>query len=128
MEVSVLCKKNSFVLSLVIVLPVMMVANAALEIERPEQSAVSTEILPSSLPMGRIDINLADAKTFLWIIKGLGRRRAQAIVADRDQYGPFTSLCDLARVPSITQAFVAKYHKEWAERLYVNSDVLWNMS
>jgi len=48
-----------------------------------------------------VDINTADAQTLADTIRGVGLKRAEAIVADREKNGPFTSVDDLARVQGI---------------------------
>lgn len=48
-----------------------------------------------------INVNLADATSIAKVLKGVGLQRAQAIVAYRDQNGPYSSLDDLAKVKGI---------------------------
>lgn len=48
-----------------------------------------------------VDINTADARVLAEAIDGVGERKAEAIVADREQHGPFRSVDDLARVSGI---------------------------
>lgn len=50
-----------------------------------------------------IDINTADADTIAASLKGVGPEKAAAIVAYRDQYGPFASADDLLNVKGIGQ-------------------------
>lgn len=52
-----------------------------------------------------ININTADKET-LMAIKGVGEKRAEAIIAYREQNGPFKSVDDLAAVQGIGQAIV----------------------
>ena len=52
------------------------------------------------LAQGKIDINSADVKE-LMSLRGVGEARAQAIVTYRQTNGPFQSLDDLKKVPSI---------------------------
>jgi competence protein ComEA len=49
---------------------------------------------------GQVNINTADAQ-MLETVKGLGPKKAQAIVEYRKQHGPFKSVDDLVRVPGI---------------------------
>lgn len=56
---------------------------------------------------GRIDINSASASE-LMSLPGIGASKAAAIVADRDQNGPFASCADLQRVTGIGAATVEK--------------------
>ncbi|MFA5628385.1 MAG: helix-hairpin-helix domain-containing protein [Thiohalomonadaceae bacterium] len=48
-----------------------------------------------------VDINTADAIVLAESIKGVGEKRAAAIVEYRKQNGPFKSVDDLTKVPGI---------------------------
>ncbi|GAB4294696.1 MAG: hypothetical protein Kow0096_11090 [Thiohalomonadaceae bacterium] len=48
-----------------------------------------------------VDINTADAAALAQSIKGVGAKRAEAIVAYRKEHGPFKTVDDLAKVPGI---------------------------
>lgn len=48
-----------------------------------------------------VDINTADAKTLAANIKGVGAKKAEAIVEYRRKHGPFKRPEDLARVKGI---------------------------
>jgi competence protein ComEA len=54
---------------------------------------------------GTININTADRDT-LMTIKGVGEKRAEAIVAFRKEHGPFASVNDLTQVDGIGQSTV----------------------
>jgi competence protein ComEA len=54
-----------------------------------------------------IDINTADAATLAKELNGVGEAKAQAIVAYRDQHGPFQSVEELAMVDGIGEKTVA---------------------
>lgn len=69
----------------------------------PAAAAASAAPAPSS---GRIDINKAGAGE-LQSLPGIGPTKAAAIVADRDQNGPYTSCQDLTRVTGIGSATVS---------------------
>ncbi len=49
----------------------------------------------------QVDINHADAKALAAALNGVGLVKAEAIVAWREQHGPFRSLDDLAKVRGI---------------------------
>ncbi|MGE0386139.1 MAG: ComEA family DNA-binding protein [Gammaproteobacteria bacterium] len=53
-----------------------------------------------------ININTADAATMAGAIKGVGKSRAEAIVAYREKHGPFASVDDLALVAGIGSKLV----------------------
>jgi competence protein ComEA len=48
-----------------------------------------------------VDINSADAVTIADALKGVGKAKAEAIVAYRDKNGPFKSIDELAEVQGI---------------------------
>ena len=55
-----------------------------------------------------VDINSADAKTLAEGLNGVGMSKAEAIVAYRDEHGPFASAEDLAQVKGIGDKIVEK--------------------
>lgn len=60
-----------------------------------------------SIQAASVDINTADAKTIAKATKGIGFKKAQAIVAYRDKHGKFKSVDDLAKVKGIGKKTVA---------------------
>ncbi|WP_336787046.1 ComEA family DNA-binding protein [Paenibacillus sp. MMO-177] len=58
------------------------------------------------IPSGKLDINRATAEQ-LDTLKGIGPAKAQAIIADREQNGLFTSVDDLLRVKGIGSKLLA---------------------
>jgi len=52
---------------------------------------------------GPVNINSADKKT-LMTVKGVGEKRAEAIISYRDKYGPFKSVDELIEVEGIGQS------------------------
>jgi competence ComEA-like helix-hairpin-helix protein len=62
--------------------------------------------LPLLLQAGEtVNINTAD-KDALMTLKGIGEKRADAIIAYREQYGPFKSVDQLAEIEGIGQSFI----------------------
>jgi len=57
---------------------------------------------------GQVNINTADAATLSRELKGVGMKRAQAIVDYRTKHGPFKSADELALVKGIGPAALAK--------------------
>ena len=53
-----------------------------------------------------VDINTADAGALAEAIKGVGLKKAQAIVAYRTEHGPFESIDDLSRINGIGEKTV----------------------
>ena len=63
---------------------------------------LSTSLFCGALPAADlVDINTADATTLATAIKGVGEKRAQAIVAYREANGPFKSVDDLTLVQGV---------------------------
>ena len=56
---------------------------------------------PLAAIAGQLDINTADADMLAETLKGVGPKKAVAIVRDRQQNGPFRSVDDLTRVAGI---------------------------
>lgn len=54
-----------------------------------------------------VDINTADTDT-LMTVKGIGEKRAAAIIAYRDSHGQFKSVDDLAQVRGISENLIEK--------------------
>ena len=55
-----------------------------------------------------VNINTADAETLSAGLKGIGLKKAQAIVAHREQYGQFKTLNELTDVKGIGAGTIAK--------------------
>lgn len=70
-------------------------------------SAASQPAKPVAGASARININTADAVTLL-ALKGVGEKKAQAIVSYRKSKGPFNSLEQFEAVPGIGPSIVAK--------------------
>ena len=74
---------------------------AAEETGAPEEAAGGEEARPDSLLPGEvIDVNTADAYD-LQRLPGIGEKRAQDIIAWREEHGPFQSVDELTGVPGI---------------------------
>jgi competence protein ComEA len=84
---------------------------------RTFSSAIVSSLLVSSglvlaalVPMaawgGPVDINTADASTLAKELNGVGPARAQAIVAYRNEHGPFKSVDDLRLVKNLPQKVI----------------------
>ena len=66
-------------------------------------------ILGSNLVLAApVNINIADANTLALNIKGIGMKKAEAIIAYRNQHGAFGSAEDLAKVRGIGKKTVEK--------------------
>ncbi|MEE9685940.1 helix-hairpin-helix domain-containing protein [Lelliottia amnigena] len=56
----------------------------------------------------QVSINSATAEDLAHAMNGVGLKKAQAIVAYRDEYGPFKTLDDLKQVPGIGSSLVER--------------------
>jgi len=56
----------------------------------------------------QVSINSASAEDLAHAMNGVGLKKAQAIVAYRDEYGPFKTLDDLKQVPGIGSSLVER--------------------
>ncbi|MGB1799450.1 MAG: ComEA family DNA-binding protein [Gammaproteobacteria bacterium] len=59
----------------------------------------------------KININTADKETLMSVIKGVGEKKAEAIITYREENGDFKSVDDLVNVKGIGQGIIEK-HKE----------------
>lgn len=69
-------------------------------------------------PAKKINLNTADVSILTGSFKGIGQKRAQAIVSFRDTHGKFKSVADLSQVKGLGQSFVNS-HLEALQRTYV---------
>lgn len=76
----------------------------------------------SSIPLAaqnsdKINLNNADVRTLTKSCKGIGKKRAEAIVKYREMHGGFRSIEELADVRGIGKQFV-KRHKTQLKRVF----------
>lgn len=72
-----------------------------------EKSATSTVNKPTTNTTAMVNVNTATLSQ-LTTVKGLGLKKAQAILDYRQQSGPFKKLEDLTQVPGISDKLLAK--------------------
>ena len=72
---------------------------------------VNPHLLASSTEqkIDKINLNKADAETLARSCKGIGKKRAEAIVAYREAHGNFSSVDALAEVRGIGKSFVKRH-------------------
>ncbi|MCH8079023.1 MAG: ComEA family DNA-binding protein [Proteobacteria bacterium] len=63
-------------------------------------------LVPTLLFAETVNINTADKDTLMTVIKGVGEKRAEAIIAYREQNGPFKSIEELAEVRGVGASIV----------------------
>ena len=54
-----------------------------------------------AIAAGQVNINTADVQTLTAELKGVGEKKAQAIIDYRDEHGPFRSASDLTSVKGV---------------------------
>jgi competence protein ComEA len=79
-----------------------------------QASVVNPQIQPPPIQqkINKINLNKADAKVLSHSYRGIGKKRAEAIVNYREKHGSFKSIEDLAQVRGIGKQFVKKHLKE----------------
>jgi competence protein ComEA len=60
----------------------------------------------------KININTATAAELTHLVKGIGRKRAEAIVQYREQHGHFKSIQELAAVHGFGERFITQHASE----------------
>lgn len=63
-------------------------------------------LIPTLLFAETVNINTADKESLMSAIKGVGEKRAEAIIAYREEHGPFKSIEDLADVKGVGLSIV----------------------
>jgi len=86
---------------------------AAEPVSKPNSLDTSKTIVSqvSSTP-AKISLNQADVQYIAHAVKGIGEKRAQAIVLYRVNHGRFKAITELAQVPGIGSHFVAQHQAE----------------
>ena len=81
----------------------LIAAPGAFADEKPASKAAQVQQIPS-----KVNINKADAEEISAVLKGIGLKKAEAIVAYRKANGKFTKVEQLAEVKGIGEATVQK--------------------
>ena len=79
------------------------ISSSAFAAESAAVKTVKTE--KTAMQQQTVNINKADVLS-LTQLKGIGEKKAQAIIAYRDEHGPFQSVEELAEVKGIGEAIV----------------------
>ncbi len=59
-----------------------------------------------------ININTADKEALMSVIKGVGEKKAEAIILYREENGPFKSIDELTNVKGVGQSMVDKHREK----------------
>ncbi|MDD1976818.1 MULTISPECIES: helix-hairpin-helix domain-containing protein [Pseudomonas] len=73
-------------------------------------------VVAAQHPVARLDLNTADAPTLQSTLTGIGKTRAEAIVAYREEHGAFASVDELLEIKGIGKALLDRNR----DRLTVN--------
>ncbi|TAL61778.1 MAG: helix-hairpin-helix domain-containing protein [Legionella sp.] len=68
----------------------------------------------------KIDLNKADLATLVGSFKGIGKKRAEAIIAYRESHAGFKAIEELAEVRGFGQKFVEKNREGLLEVFMIN--------
>jgi competence protein ComEA len=68
----------------------------------------------------KIDINNADLATLIGSVKGIGKKRAEAIISYRTSHNGFKSLQELSEVKGLGQRFVSANRDKLTEVFTIN--------
>lgn len=63
-------------------------------------------LIPALLFAETVNINTADKETLMTAVKGVGEKRAEAIITYREQNGPFKSIDELTEVKGISASIL----------------------
>lgn len=89
----------------IIAAPVLATTNPFIHSVNP--SSISSPAKTVANPVSaRVNINIADGETLAAELKGIGIKRAKAILTYRDEHGPFKSIDDLVKVKGISKRIV----------------------
>lgn len=78
------------------------------EATRDGRFSISFMVAAASVSAAPVNINKADATMLAKNIKGIGPKKAQAIVIYRRENGPFKSIHDLTKVKGIGEKLIAR--------------------
>lgn len=100
----------------------MLAAVLSLSVVSLPTFAITQETKPIALPaaeqtLNKINLNKADVHALTGSFKGIGKKRAEAIVSYRDAHEGFKSVADLAQVRGLGQSFVDS-NLEQLERIF----------
>lgn len=96
-------KKVVGMVSVVLLSGGLLAAPAAFAGEKPSSKSAQVQQIPS-----KVNVNTASAEEISAVLKGVGLKKAEAIVAYRKANGKFTKVEQLAEVKGIGEATIRK--------------------
>lgn len=88
------------------------VSNMAHAVDKAVVTPTATEApVANQNSAGKLNINTASAEQFM-ALKGIGKKKAEAIISWRTEHGGFTSVAQLAEVNGISERFVTEHQAE----------------
>lgn len=76
-----------------------------------DAAATNEQAITQQVDSVKLPINSATAEQFM-ALKGIGKKKADAIIAWRTEHGGFKSLEELAEVKGISERFVSEHQAE----------------
>lgn len=89
----------------------------------PLQASTQNSTSPTANSQGsstKIDLNHADATTLSKSVKGIGKKRAEAIIKYREEHGNFKSIDELSQVRGLGKPFVKSHLAQLQEVFTIN--------
>lgn len=71
-----------------------------------ESAATPVPVVATQQPIARLDLNTADALTLQSTLTGIGKTKAEAIVAYREEHGAFATVDELLEIKGIGKALL----------------------
>ncbi len=87
---------------------IAVISCSLLLVSVPSYSSEALTVAAAAQAVQTVNVNSADAETIARQLKGVGLKKAQAIVDYRAQHGPFKSVEDLLQVKGIGDSTLAK--------------------
>lgn len=81
----------------------------------PVQANTVKDTASSQVRIEKINLNKADANALTKAMKGIGIKRAQAIIQYRETHGAFKSIDELSAVKGVGKNFVKRNHDRLLE-------------
>lgn len=86
---------------------VTTISFSAKPLSPPETPSVSQTVIKNT--SGQINLNTANVEMLTKSIKGIGEKRAEAIIKYRDAHGGFKTIDELSQVPGLGKKFVVSH-------------------